>query len=426
MHIICGTRGVIDKTKPAQRIRDIAGAGYQGILLDMSVACTSGELENLGKGNPDQKQSKRIQVSQNPEALYEEMSRVLEQCEKEKLLGLIGKAPYLEEDTKRCDLNPLLEQLAVESIKVCGRAGCKYVIIRSLFAGIVKELAVKENKEYYLRLADAAKKNKVQILLENQCCDINGHLVRGFCSDGREAAEWVDDLNREAGEEVFGFCMNVGTCNLCGINMYDFASSLGRRLKAVWMCECVGSERDSMLPFTGAGRGQSQTDWLGLIRGLRRAEFDGELIMDFGGTMAVSPLILRQEWIRMSKLVADYFKWQIEMEHTLKKYSLRVLFGAGNMCRNYMKCYGQEYPPLFTCDNNSARWGERFEGLEIRPPEALKEIPSDCAIFICNIYYREIEQQLRKLGIANPVEYFNDEHMPSFYFDRLEYWEGEV
>jgi len=78
-----------------------------------------------------------------------------------------------------------------------------------------------------------------------------------------------------------------------------------------------------------------------------------------------------------------------------------------------MKCYGEKFSPLFTCDNDSARWGRQFEGLEIRPPEALKALDPDCVIFICNIYYREIEQQLRWVGIANPVEYFNDEYMPS-------------
>ena len=112
------------------------------------------------------------------------------------------------------------------------------------------------------------------------------------------------------------------------------------------------------------------------------------------------------------------------MKNVLKRYSKRVLFGAGNMCRNFMKCYGEEFPPLFTCDNNRARWGEQFEGLEIRPPESLKELPSDCAIFICNIYYKEVERQLREMGISNPIEYFNDEYMPSYYFDRLAYWEG--
>ena len=50
----------------------------------------------------------------------------------------------------------------------------------------------------------------------------------------------------------------------------------------------------------------------------------------------------------------------------------------------------------------------------------LMNLPSDCAIFICNIYDREIEAQLRQMGVENPVEFFNDEYMPTFHFDRIE------
>jgi hypothetical protein len=61
-----------------------------------------------------------------------------------------------------------------------------------------------------------------------------------------------------------------------------------------------------------------------------------------------------------------------------------------------------------------------FEGLEVKDPQALKSLPSDCAVFICNTYYSEIKQQLSQMGISNPIEYFNDEYMPSFYFDRID------
>ena len=74
---------------------------------------------------------------------------------------------------------------------------------------------------------------------------------------------------------------------------------------------------------------------------------------------------------------------------------------------------------MFTCDNNPALWGEDFCGLEVKPPGKLKDLPEDCAIFICNIYYREIERQLREMNVRNPIEFFNDEYMPSFHYDRL-------
>ena len=90
------------------------------------------------------------------------------------------------------------------------------------------------------------------------------------------------------------------------------------------------------------------------------------------------------------------------------------------MCRNYMKCYGEKYPPLFTCDNSQKLWETEFCGLTVKPPETLAALPEDCAVFICNIYYREIEEQLRRMGLKNPIAFFNDEYMPSFYFDRVE------
>jgi hypothetical protein len=122
--------------------------------------------------------------------------------------------------------------------------------------------------------------------------------------------------------------------------------------------------------------------------------------------------------MKLAMSVANYFKWQIEIENLLKKYQSIVLFGAGNMCRNFMKCYGEEYPPLYTCDNNPGIWGTEFCGLEVKSPDSLLKLPDDCGVFICNIYYREIEKQLLDMGIQN-IEFFNDEYMPSYFFDRL-------
>ena len=85
-----------------------------------------------------------------------------------------------------------------------------------------------------------------------------------------------------------------------------------------------------------------------------------------------------------------------------------------------MKNYGEEYPPLYTCDNNPATWGQTFEGLEIKNPQELKNLPADCAIYICNVYYNEIEKQLREMGIENPIERYNDEYLPSMYTDRYD------
>lgn len=261
------------------------------------------------------------------------------------------------------------------------------------------------------------KMTECSVLLQNQCKEKNGHFVRGAYSDAAQAAETLDELNCNADKETYGFCLDVGVCNLCGQNMQEYVTVLGSRIKAVRIRENDGNTESSMLPFAYAPLGRSQTDWLSLFRGLRKIEFDGVLVFDYKNSTSALSKHLRPLLDEMAHGIGEYFKWQLEQEKVLRKYKQRVLFGAGNMCRNYMKCYGEEFPPLFTCDNNKKLWGTTFEGLEVKNPEALRNIPQDCVIFICNVYYKEIEEQLREMEIQNKIEYFNDEYMPSFYVD---------
>lgn len=418
MNISCSIKGIVDITRPRQGLGDMEKAGFTNLFLDLSVFASRYDLENFGK--PGWKKNGWNYVVESPEELKNALSNMQSIWSGMQLKSNIAMAPFLLRDTKRDDLNDLQKKLTEESILACGKIGCQYLIVRPLSAGIAKEDFWEINQEYYMQLAELAKENNVTLLLENQCQCFHGHFIRGICADGTEAAEWVDKLNEKAGEERFGFCYNVGTANLCGQNMYDFIQTVDSRIKAVMLSDCNGNQENAMMPFTAVNQGKSQTDWLNLIRGLRKIGFDGELILNASDTANAFSPILRPTFLQLAKATADYFKWQIEMENLLKKYPSRVLFGAGNMCRNYMKSYGKDYPPLFTCDNNSAIWCTELCGLEVKAPEALKNLPKDCAVFICNIYYREIQEQLREMGIENPIEFFNDEYMPDFYFDRLE------
>lgn len=425
MHIICAPSGIVDIDRPRQGISDMAKAGFKNILLDLAMYCPPANLETVGQEavNTGFQAQAGVKTSgcQSLTSMENQLKLLLQNAREAELAFSIARAPYCKRDTKRTDLRELLSKLAQESIQICGRVSCKYLIVRPLTAGLTGAACNmwEANRTFYLNLAEVASEQGVVILLENQCQDMNGHLIRGVCANQEEAIRWVDSLNQAAGEERFGFCMDVGAYSLCGQSMGEIVRLLGSRIKAVILRDCGGQQEVSMLPFTAVHGGQPRTEWLGLIRGLREIGFDGELILDMADTAAVFSPLLRPQLLALGQSVTEYFKWQIGIENTLKKYSSIVLFGAGNMCRNYMKCYGEKYPPLFTCDNNSSLWGSLFCGLEVRPPESLVHLPGDCAIFICNIYYREIEHQLREMEITNPIEFFNDEYMPSFYFDRL-------
>lgn len=422
MEIACGTRGIVSAEFPRQGIMDLAKAGFREIMMDIFAYADKNALEAFGTGK---KAAKRSKLLADGSSFAEVVRPFFEICERESMAVTSAYAPYLARDTKRTDLNGLIETLAVESIRRCGKAGCRMLVVRPLFSGIAREAVWETNQVFYLRLAKVAKEANVQILLENQGRDVSGHLVRGLCADETEAARWVDDLNMACGEERFGFAMNLGIASICGQNPYEFIAALGRRLKLVLVSDIDGMGETALLPFTGASRGTSKTDWLNFVRGLRSIEFDGTLALHFEDTASAFSPLLRPALLQFAKTTAAYIRWQVKMETLLKKYPSRVLFGAGNMCRAYMKCYGDTYPPLYTCDNNRSLWETTFEGLTVKSPEALKTLSEDVAIFICNTYYRDIKRQLREMEIKNPIEFFNDEYLPSFHFDRVEDLDAE-
>ncbi len=405
MEIVSSIAGIVLPEFPNQGIGDIKSAGFENVLLDLSVYCSGIKLRSF-------------ETKLNPEQVKQDFDKFIKGIQSKNLKVTIALLPYLLRDTKRTDLNELLLRIGKDSIKVLEKMGCKHIIVRPLYIGVPFDKEWEINKAYYLELAKECKKEDTMILLQNQCKDVNGHLVRGVCSDEKIAVKWIDELNKEVRSKRFGFCLDVGICSMCGQNMQDMIVTLGERVKTILISDNNGSAEKALLPFTSRADTENSTDWLSLIRGLRQIKFDGQLVIDCADTARNFSPILRPQLLALSKSIMDYFKWQIEIETSLKKYRSIVLFGAGNMCRNFMKCYGEQYKPLFTCDNNSSIWGTQFCGLDVKSPEALKNLPKDCGVYICNVYYREIEQQLKELGIEN-IEFFNDEYLSSYYENRL-------
>lgn len=441
MKKVCAMTSTIFRfDKPGASIHELKNVGICDIMFDFGIFASAEGIRYIKEQEEQQKEQKKQHKEQQekqkwqPERTEDYYHKVITAFEEHNFLPSIARLPFvnvqihLKDSSKYAELNRLTLQINKACIGACEEIGCKNIIVQPLFAGVERGKEWEVNREFYLSLAAQCKKDDTKLLLINQCRSQDGHLVRGMCSDGKQAAAWIDELNREAAgrngmpeetvPERFGFCLDIGSCNLCGQNMQSMIAELNRRIHAVILTENDGQKMAKLLPFTSAYGRRSTLDWLSVIRGLREQAFDGYLILEtVDTTVAFSPL-LQPYLFPVYKALLDYFEMQINIERDLKKYEHIVLFGAGNMCRNYMKCYGEKYPPLFTCDNNPKIWGTEFEGLEIKAPETLKNMPENSGVIICNMYYREIEAQLRAMGIEN-IGYFNDEYMPSFYFDRL-------
>ena len=413
MQILCSTDGIVNGKFPKAGLRDIAKGAYSEVVLNISKCAFD---YDYSKYKPWQE----YVVYSNPLKLKDLINPTSDACKRENLSISAAYINFVLNNIKsKDDLSDILMTLGEEAVKIALEADCKYLIVSPITIGIAGKDVWQFNRQYYLRLAKIIKEKNIKILLENKIKNLGGHPVRGICADELEAVQWIDTLNEAVGSNIFGFNLDVGTCNLCGQNMQEFILTLGHRLRIVTIRDNDGNQDSSMLPFTSVYEQSPRTNWLSLIRGLRSVDFDGLLVMQMADTSAAFSPLIRPELIKLSKTIAEYISWQVSIETLLKKYKSRVLFGAGNMCRAYMKCYGDKYPPLFTCDNNKKLWNTNFCDLVVKPPEELKQLPQDCAIFICNIYYSEIERQLRDMGLNNPIERFNDEYLPEYHFTRL-------
>lgn len=408
MQVVYQSSGVVDLWRPNSGLKKYVAAGLTSGVLDLTRLDWLFDSAKIKEQRRYANGSVEMVLLDQPSEIDRLTRPYLERCKELGISLPLAVMPVC------ADYEEYLEQYEI-FLKSCMGLCAAYGISSIMIPPLQADWTI--NRTFYDEIVTGAQDNKLQILLTNQVRNCNGHYIRGICCDAAEAVDWIDQLNQMHENKCVGFFMDMRNCNICGQNMYEFAVALGSRIKAVRVCDGDGQTPSSLMPFSCVSDRQSKVDWLSFFRGMRKVGFDGVLMLDAGDSAAALSTLLKTDFLRYEKRIGEYLQFQIEIERTIKKYSNRALFGAGNMCRNYMKCYGKEYPPLFTCDNNSGLWETEFEGLVIKNPEELKKLPDDYAIFICNLYYEEIQEQLETMGLNNPIEWFNDEYLPLKYTD---------
>lgn len=414
MRIIFDPIGIMGDFHPKRGVKFAAGSGYDDIMLDYRVYMFY--LLNCAIKGKKPDQPATLELVCDEADIETCIGMFFERCHAEKISCDVAMAPYhydpLLSKQKRNRVNIFTEEIDLYAVKNCISNGICKLVVHPIIYDINGEEDIIHNKDFYLRLSKEAEGSDLKILIANECKYMNGRYTRGSFSDAEQTVSFIDELNKEAGCDRFGLCFDIGNANICGFNMLEYIRTAGEHISAVILRDCDGDHNDYLLPYSSITNSRCNTDWSGVIRGLRAIDYDGDLIVDIHDSVTEVTHLLRYDLMSLSFKTAKYIGWQIRMEHQIRNYSSRVLFGAGNMCRNYMKYYGREMRPLYTCDNKESLWGRTICGLKIKNPESLKRLQPDCAIIICNIFYSEIEKQLRDMKIKNPVVCFSDEYLP--------------
>lgn len=208
-----------------------------------------------------------------------------------------------------------LMRITINTMELSHRIGSRYIVVHPIT--LAYECSKQEehdfNIEMYKQLIPAAKKFNQIVCLENMFLEMNYHLMEGVCSDFAEVAAMIDELNEYAGEELFGFCFDVGHANVLGKNMYQSLVTLGDRLKILHIHDNDGVSDLHSMPYTfmrsWSGSG---TDWDGFLRGLKAIDYKGVLSFESGRCIEGFPRELHPSVLKLTADIGKYFSKCIE------------------------------------------------------------------------------------------------------------------
>lgn len=198
-----------------------------------------------------------------------------------------------------------MSDFLIEAVEKCCFI-CNYLSIPALVVHpctyLDKENQLKVNLAMYRKMIPFAKKYGVKLCLENMWTMYAGRPMMGACATAEEAVWYIDKLNEEAGEEVFGFCFDIGHATLVNAPIREYINTLGHRLTVLHLHDNDGLHDQHFAPMT-----QRKTDWTGLIDGLRDIGYRGTI--NFETAAAIMSNYPRELFPDMLEYIAEVGKY---------------------------------------------------------------------------------------------------------------------
>lgn len=210
------------------------------------------------------------------------------------------------------DVNAYLIQMIEKECAICRYLECPALVVHP-YSCADKEKEKEINLAMYRKMIPAGKKYGVTLCLENMFRFENGHATAGACGEAAEACWYIDTLNKEAGEDIFGYCFDVGHANLSSRNIRQELRTLGHRLTILHIHDNDGLFDLHQIPYTQHTSGQKTcTDWESFIEGLRDINYKGTLNFETFAALKNIPHELIPSMLKLTYEIGCYFKKRIE------------------------------------------------------------------------------------------------------------------
>jgi len=212
----------------------------------------------------------------------------------------------------REDLNDFFIEVVNKCCAICQYLGCPYLVVHP-YRHADKDFERQISLEMFRRMIPAARAYGIKILLENlYIMNANRRLIEGVCSDVGEACWYVDTLNEEAGEELFGFCLDIGHANMFGCNIRAYVKGLGKRLTTLHIHDNMGIKDSHLIPYTQDLSGG--VDWEDVVEGLRESGYEGPISFEISRGIDYLPESVRPEGMKLISAIGRSFKERIQVK----------------------------------------------------------------------------------------------------------------
>lgn len=293
-----------DENKPEESIKFIKECGFESIDYGMNA---------LFKATFDQENLTSF-FDQNMEQLYE-YYKPLKNASEENGISISqvhGLFPiyYPEQKEKNLYVIEVLKKM----MEVCQYLNSKIIVVHPWSNYALSKEEVKQiNLDVYRQLIPAAKKYGVTICLENVYTLYVDSYHEGSCTDAEEACWYIDTLNAEAGEDIFGFCLDIGHANMFGKNIYQYIKTLGKRMTTLHIHDNAGTCDSHMIPYTQRvmkGMG-SAIDWKGFLKGLKEIGYEGPISFETFRAIEQMPKELCGDVLKLIGAIGVYFRKEL-------------------------------------------------------------------------------------------------------------------
>lgn len=293
------TGSILDPFGIDEGFRMIAEAGFGGVDINIDHCLPGSKIRAFDNSGF---------FDQTDEEILEACRPYKEAADKYGVKFCQAHAPfpnYVKDDAT----NAYVLHAVKKCIMMCGYFGCPNLVIHPGYLPYAEKLTKQQEWDYniamYTALIPELKQYGVTACLENTFSSHRGKVVEAICSDPREANRYIDALNEIAGEEVFGFCLDVGHANLLGRDLCEFICAMGDRIKVLHVHDNNGVSDEHLFPYMGV------IDWDRFCKGLKEIGYKYDLSFETFNAMNVFDRALSKELLSLLHATGELFKQRI-------------------------------------------------------------------------------------------------------------------